>query len=96
LYRNISDLKNIYQPITKIVKDEKGALFADSHRILARWLNDFSHLLNMHVPELSIFGVQLAVEKLKSHKSPGIDQTPAGSRTVCSDSHILIIAVGNN
>jgi uncharacterized membrane protein YhdT len=29
------------------------------------------------VPEPSAFEVELAVEKLKSHKSPGIDQIPA-------------------
>jgi len=29
------------------------------------------------VPEPSAFEVELAIEKLKSHKSPGIDQIPA-------------------
>ena len=65
-------------------------MFADSHNILARWRKYFSQLLNIHgvnevkqiklhtaepqVPEPSAFEVELAVEKLKSHKSPGIDQ----------------------
>jgi len=40
----------------------------------------------------------LAVEKLKSHKSPGIDQIPveliqAGGRTICCE--ILIISIWN-
>jgi hypothetical protein len=30
------------------VKDENGDLFADSHNILNRWKNYFSHLLNVH------------------------------------------------
>ena len=63
---------------------------ADSHRILARWRNYFSQLLNVHevkevrqaeihtveplVPEPSAFEVELAIEKQKNHKSPGIDQ----------------------
>jgi hypothetical protein len=58
--------------------------------ILARWKNHFSQLFNIHVhditqteihttelPETSTFEVELATEKLKSTKSPGIDQTPA-------------------
>jgi hypothetical protein len=68
------------------VKDEKGDLVADSHSILARWRNHFSLLLNIHgvndvrqhtakplVPELSAFEVQMVIEKLKRHKSPGTD-----------------------
>jgi len=74
------------------VKDDKGDLVADSHSILAMWMNYFSQLLNVHgvtdvrqtqihtaeplVPEPSACEVKLATEKLKSHKSPGIDQIP--------------------
>jgi len=92
VYRGISDFKKVYQPRTNIVKDEKGDLVADSHSILARWRNHFSQLLNVHgvndvrqteihtaeplVPEPSVFEVELAIEKLKSHPSPGIDQIP--------------------
>ena len=78
--------------------------------ILARWRNHFSQLLNIHgvndvrqteintaeplVPESSAFEVELAIEKLKSHKSPGIDQIPAelikaGGRTFCCEIHQL-------
>ena len=76
-----------------IVKDDKGDSVADSHIILARWRKHFSQLLNVHgvndvmqteihtakplVPEPSASEVELAIEKLKSHKSPGIDQIPA-------------------
>ena len=45
------------------------------------------------MPEPSAFEVELAIEKLKSHKSPGIDQIPVqfikeGGRTICSEIHI--------
>ena len=59
---------------------------------MARWRNHFSQLFNIHgvndlrqteiptaeplVPEPSAFEVELAIEKLKSHKSPGIDHIP--------------------
>jgi len=116
LYRGISDFKVGCQPRTCIVKDEKGDLDADSHSILARWKNHFSQLLNEHgvndvsqtdihtqeplVPEPSASEVELAIEELKSHKSPGFDQIPAelikaGGRTVCYEIHKLIISVWN-
>ena len=43
-YRGISDFKKGYQPI----KDERGALFADSHSILSRWRKYFSRLFGVH------------------------------------------------
>ena len=64
-----------------------------SHGILARWRDHFSQVLNVHgfndirqteihtaklpVPEPSAVEFEMAVEKLKRHKSPGIDQIPA-------------------
>ena len=67
-------------------------MVADPHSIMAKWRNYFSQLLNVHegnevrqaeihtveqlVPEPSDFEVELAVGKLKYHKSPGIDQIP--------------------
>jgi hypothetical protein len=52
------------------------------------------------VPELSAFELEVAIEKLKRHKSPSIDQIPAelikaGSRTVHSEIHNLINSVFN-
>jgi hypothetical protein len=52
------------------------------------------------VPEPSALEVELAIEKLKSHKSPGIDQIPvelikAGRRTIRCAIHKLIIAISN-
>ena len=62
-------------------KDEKGDLVTDSHSILARWRNHVRqadiHTAQPLVPKLSDFKVELAIEKLKSHKSPGTDPIPA-------------------
>ena len=103
LYRGINDFKKGYQPRCNIVKDEIGDLVADSHSIVARWKNYFSQLVNVlgvkgveqaeiHtaeplVPEQSASEVELAIDKLKSHKSPGIDRISAelikaGGRTI--------------
>ena len=46
------------------------------------------------MPEPSAFEVEVAIEKLKRHKSPGIDQIPAelikvGARTICCEVHKL-------
>jgi hypothetical protein len=116
LYRGISDFKKGYQPRNNVVKDEKGDLVADCYSILARWRNHFFQLLNacgfndvrqteIHtaeplVPEPSDSEVEIAIEKLKRHRSPGIDQIPAelikaGGRTICSDIHKLINSIWN-
>jgi hypothetical protein len=115
LYKGINDFKKEYQPRTNIVKDEKGDLVADSHRVLARWRNHFSQLLNIHgvndvrqtevhtaetlLPKPSAFEVEMAIEKLKRHKSPGIDQIPAelikaGGRIIRSESINLLFLFG--
>jgi hypothetical protein len=96
--------------------DEKGDLVTDSHSILARWRNHFSQLLNVHgvssvkqteihtaeplVPEPSTFEVEMVIEKLKGHQSPGTDKIPAelikaGGRTICLQIHKLITSVWN-
>jgi len=93
LYRGINDFKKGYQPRNNIVKDDSGDLVADSHSILGRWRKSFSQILNIRgvndvrqteihtaeslVPEPSASEFELAIEKLKRHKSPGIDQIPA-------------------
>jgi len=114
LYTGSTDFKKGYQPRCNIVKDEKGDVIADSHIIVARWRNYISQLFNAHgvkdvgqaeihtaeplEPEPSAFEVELAIDKLKSHKSPGIDQIPAemikvGGRTICLEIHKLIISI---
>jgi len=50
------------------------------------------------VPEPNAFEVELAIEKLKSHKSPGIDQIPAemtkaGGRIIHYAIHKLSISI---
>ena len=52
------------------------------------------------MPEPNASDVELATEKLKSHKSPGIAQIPTeliktGCRTICSEIHKLIIYIWN-
>jgi len=89
-------------------------LVADTHGIVGRWRKYFSQLFNVHgvkdvgqaeihtaeplVPEPSAFGFELAIDKIKSHKSPGIDQIPAelikaGGRTNHLEIHKLIISI---
>ena len=93
-----------------------GDVFTGSYSILATWRDYFYQLLNVDgvhdvrqteihtaehlVPEPSAFEVELAVEKLKSHKSPGIDQIPAdlikeGGRTIRYQIHKLIVSIWN-
>jgi len=64
-------------------------LVTGSHSILARWRNHCSQLLNVYVvsdvrqteiytaepllPELGVFEVEMAIDKLNSHKPPGVD-----------------------
>jgi len=107
---------NGYQPRTNVVQDEKGDLVTDSHSILARWRNHFSQLFIVHgvsdvrqteirtaeplVPESSALEVEMAIEKLKSHKSPGIHQIPTelirtGGQTICFEVHKLINSFWN-
>jgi hypothetical protein len=114
LYGGISDFKTGYQPRSNVVKDEKGDLVADYHSILDRWKNHCFQLLNIHginyvrqteihaaeplVPEPSASEVEMAIEKLKRHKSPGIDQIPAelikaGGRTFWSEIHKLFKSI---
>jgi hypothetical protein len=50
------------------------------------------------VAESSALEVKLAIEKLKGHRSPGIDQIPAeliqvGSRKICLDIHKLVNSI---
>jgi len=114
LYKGINEFKKGYQHKCNIVKDEKGDLVADSQSIVARWRNYFSQLFNVHgvkevrqaeihtaeplVPKPSAAEIELAIDKLKSRKSPGIDQIPAeltkaGGRTICLEIHKLITSI---
>jgi len=79
---------------------------------VARWRNYFSQLFNVHgvkdvgqaeihtaeplVPEPSASEFELAIDKLKSHKSPGIVQIPAelikaeGGKICCEINELII------
>ena len=57
-----------------------------------------THTAEPLVPEPSASEVELAINKLKSHKSPGIDQIPAelikaGGRTICLEIHKLFTSI---
>jgi hypothetical protein len=115
LYRDINDFKKGYRPRNNIVKDEKGDLVADRTvlwlgegtissscwiyiglMMLGRWIYTAEPL----VPEPSAFEVKLAIEKLRSHKSPGVDHIPAelikaGRRTICSEIRKYIVCIWN-
>ena len=116
MYRGINDFKNSYQPRNNRVGDEKRDLVTDSHSSLARWRKHFSQLFNVHgvnvvrqteihtseplVLEPSAFEVELVIEKIKSHKSPGVDHIPAelikaGGRTIYYEIYKLIISMWN-
>ena len=96
------------------VKDEKLDLVAESQSIVARWTKYFSQLFSVHgikdvgqaeihtaellEPEPSASEVDLAIDKLKRHKSPSIDQIPAemikaGCRTICLEIHKPITSI---
>jgi hypothetical protein len=111
--RDSNVFKKGHQPRTNKVKDEKGYLVTGSHGVLDRWCNHISQVLNVRgvnevrqteihteepiVPELSAFEPELAIEELKSHKSPGVDQIPAElikvrGKTIYSEIHKLIIS----
>jgi hypothetical protein len=47
LNRGINEFKKGCQPSTNLVKDERGDLLADPHKILNRWRNYFCQLLNV-------------------------------------------------
>jgi hypothetical protein len=92
-YRVTNEFKKGYQPRTNLVKDERGDLLADPHKILNRWKNYFCQPLNVHgaggvrqtemhtaepfVPEPSASEVEVDIGKLKRYKSPDVDQIPA-------------------
>ena len=59
------------------------------------------HIAELLLPQPSAFEVELAIEKLKRRKSPGIDKIPAelikaGGRTILCVIHKLVISIWNN
>ena len=90
-------------------------MLTESHDILARWMKHFSQLLNVSgvndirqteihtaeplVLDPSALDVELTIEKLKSHKSPGTEQIPAELfklfRTIGWEIHKLINSISS-
>jgi hypothetical protein len=116
LYRGINEFKKGYQLRINIIKDENGNLLAYPHSVLNRWKNFFNKVLNVHgvhdvrqmdthtaeplVLEPSLVKVEIAIGKLKSYKSRGIDQISielmkAGGETLYSEIHRLICSIWN-
>jgi hypothetical protein len=76
-----------------LVRNERGDLLVDPHRILSRWKNYFCQLWNVlgvggvrqtemrtaepFLPEPSASEVEVAIGKLERYISPGVDQIPA-------------------
>jgi hypothetical protein len=76
-----------------LVKDERGDLLVDPHKILKRWNNYFCQLLNVYgvggvrqnevhtaepfVPEPSALEIEVAIGKMRRYNSPGVTQIPA-------------------
>jgi hypothetical protein len=93
LYRGITECKKGYQPKTNLVWDERGDLLVDPQKILTRWMNYLSQLLNVQGPgsimqteihtaepfvtECSAAEVEVAIRKIERYKAPGSDQIPA-------------------
>jgi hypothetical protein len=75
-----------------MIKVEGGDLLPDPHKNLNRWKNYVCQLLNVHgtggvrqsemhtaevfVSESTVSEVEVAIERLKSYKSPGVNQIP--------------------
>jgi hypothetical protein len=87
LYRGINEFKRGYQYTSNLLKDKNSDLLADSLKVLNRWKNYFSQLLNIRrandvrqievhtaeplVPDPSPFEVEIANAILKRYQSPG-------------------------
>ena len=91
LHRDINDFMKGYRPRANIEKDEKADLVTGFHGTLDRCRNHFCRQLSGHgandvrqteiltakplLPEPSAFEFGMLIEKLKRHKSPGIDKS---------------------
>ena len=90
--------------VSSSVRNRRKFVSFVSFLMNVHWVNDIwqteLHTAESLVPEQSVFEIELAIEKLKSHKSPGIDQIPAEfikarSRTIRHYIHKLIIFIWN-
>ena len=97
-----------------MIKNQNEELLADSNSILNRWKGYFSQLLNVHkdndvreieiqtaeplIPDPTLLEFEIATEKLKKYKSPGIDQIQAelikdGGNSLLTEIYKLVLAI---
>jgi hypothetical protein len=85
---------SVYHLRTNLVKDERGDLPADPHKVLNYWKNYICHLLNVHGAGCIMQTAEPStrIGKLKRCKLPGADQIPAVIQmgTLHSEIHRLI------
>ena len=114
MYRGINEFKKGYQP--RIQYGIRRAIWLQTVSLFWLGEGMISQLFNVHgfsdvrqteintaeplMSEPSDFGVEMAIEKLKRNKSPGIDQTSAvlikaRGTTMCSEIHKLINSIWN-
>jgi hypothetical protein len=83
MFNGITEFKKDYQLRTDLVKDDRGDILADPHRILNKWKNYFCQLLNVQevggvreteiqtaepfVPEVIASGFEVAIRKFKRY-----------------------------
>jgi len=109
VYRGINDFKKGYQP--RIQYGMRRAIWLQTATVFWPVEGTISLSCSMyvgvsdvrqkeiHTAEPSAFGVEMSIEKLKRHKSPGTDKTPAemiqvGGRTIRSEIHNLLTVFG--
>jgi hypothetical protein len=100
----MNEFKEEYQRRTKLVKNENVGLLADL-LLSAKNVNGFNevrqremHIVELLEPKPNFFEVQIAIEKLKGHKSPSSDHIPAemillGGNILRSEMHKLINSI---
>ena len=91
-----NSLKNVESDNNKILYETILDFFY-SETVPTFWIS-LVHTAEPLVPEPSASEVELAIDKLESHKSPGIGQIQAGlikagGRTICLEIHKLITSI---
>jgi hypothetical protein len=93
MYKGIIEFKKGRQPRAYVIKKHDGIIVADTTSILNRWEQFFNNLLKVNqctshegselytaesdVPEPSLIEVELAIEKLKRHKTTLVNHFPS-------------------
>ena len=93
MYKGINEFKKGYQLSSYEIKKHDDRIVADTTSILSRMEQFFSNLLNVNqsssnegseeytaepdIPEPSLIEVELAIKKLKRHKTTAVDHIPS-------------------